>query len=229
MLKGKGAEFTGYKTPEQRLRGVVEEYGHEKHTPSLVNRFLFAQGEVWEEKLRNAGERVSLTISPYLGTQEELARSEAGGDGVIVVPDELSTQATRYRLGLLYPGMRSYSVQRINPVENLYDQKGLLYIEMTEDAPDLGTTQSELLYKYKAAGRIGLTLNAYIIGSQTYYLLNGKSFDRMTCSRLLGSSGRGQAAVCANISPRGNLYINRHVDPDIPNRYMGGRSALEVK
>ena len=92
-------------------------------------------------------------------------------------------------------------------MSNSYDQKGYLYTEAKTDAPYLGTTEEQLERHLTRTGRRGLTLNAYIIGSQTNKMLNGTYFDQgSTWSRVLGSRD-GDRVVDAYFGPDGYLGV----------------------
>lgn len=199
------------------------------NTPEGVTKTYQA---IWRERAERIG--MAITVPEFPGSGEDLQEHLAKGDKPFFVPEELSTQQTRYLLGRMFPKMQSYAVQEY-PVTNEVDHSGWRYTEASTDAPYLNTTEETLRKKIERKGkeratlREGLTLSEYIIASQDHQLLTGEYFDQgSTWVRLLGSRVDG-CVVLAHFHSGGSLDVHWRLYPASQYFYFGGRSSEGVK
>ncbi len=204
--------------PASPLRQQLQEYKSQPHTPELVTA-------TWQTVWQSWGERVDLKLPvPSLDrTPEELVELEKNGNMLVFVPDRLASQEGRHLLGEIFPEMRSYSVEKGNPVTNEHNRGGWYDIEKSLDVPHTNTTEKEAKKIFDKQERNGQRLNTYIIGSQFSKLTAGHYFDESTYSRMPGSRREGRV-VGALFNPSGDLSVRPYWDPRFRGRSLGARS-----
>lgn len=123
--------------------------------------------------------------------------------------------------------MGSYSVDEGNPVTNEADQWGWRYVEASRVAPYRRTNEAGLREQLNQRGRVGQTLNEYVVAAQMSKSLTGHYLDEDTWSRLFGSRGDGRV-VAADFDADGYLYVYPNWDPQERDGDLGGRSSEGV-
>lgn len=205
--------------PQDLLRAAIQEYKDQPHTPELITR-------VWQTIWGVDGQKAGLVIEVSVcdRTQEELVKLEQEGRMLVYVPPELSTQENRHLLGEMFPKMKSYSTEKGNPVTSEPNQYGWVDVEANVEAPNTNTNEGELRSLFASQGREGVSLNSYIIAAQFSKRVQGKYFDGLTWSRLLGSRGEGWV-VDARFGSDGYLCVDWDLGPLLRYPNLGGRSA----
>ncbi len=129
-------------------------------------------------------------------------------------------------LGIIHPDMKSWSTspETFIPSASRY---GWLDIEDVVRAPNLRTTTEELKEKAEKTGRYGMTLETYIIASQSHNDRNGRHFDDkyQTASRLPGSlySSFGPEVVIDASFVGRRLLVNSYGYASKSSTLLGGR------
>lgn len=199
-----------------QLQSVVKEYNAQLHAPELVTRF-------WQTFLETSIKIQELDIPvPAVScdrTQEELEVLKK--EGGMWVPE---ARLTYPQLGLVFPKMGSYAVDKDSPIKDEYvqDAKGV-DVEMNIDSPNRSTKEKDLENLFKRQGRKGMRLSIFILTSQASKVLTGHYLDENTWSRLLGSRNGGRV-MGAHFNLRGRLGVGWLLHPEDRRPYVGGRS-----
>ena len=204
-------------TSENPLAKIIQEYKTQPHTPELVASFMQNFIRV---KIEESGAEISIpTISVCDRTPVELAALKAAGRGMVYNPGLKYSE-----LGRIFPKMQSYSAREDSSVTDEYERVGWVDIEMTVDAPNINTTEQDLIDLFGTQEKNGQRLSTYIWGSQISKELTDKYFDQgSTYARLLGSR-RGGRVVHAYFYSRGLLRVYWDLKSDSHDPHLGGRS-----
>ncbi len=219
-------EIGNFAQEQDPLALVVAEFKAGRlNTPEAVTSSWQLRWRVWGEQ---AG--LNIAVPDFEGSQEDLNDHLLKGDKPLYVPTEISTQATRYLLGKIWPAMQSHAVTENTSVTNEVDHSGWRYTESSTKTPFLDTKEEDLRNKIEKveAGREGLTTTEYIIASQDHKLLTGEYFEGSNFSRLLGSRDGGWV-VGAGFDLNGHLNVEWDLRGGDPYPRLGGRSSVGVK
>lgn len=132
------------------------------------------------------------------------------------------------QLGKRYPSLGScWSVRENTTVEDTHATTGYVKIEAVHDAPNLDTTQEQLLghiNNMKKQGRnyLGQREGTYILFGQALNVLTGKYPDLDTYTRLPGSVGDGRMLFAIRYSG-GGLDVSSDLGPRGHYPGQGGR------
>lgn len=134
-------------------------------------------------------------------------------------------------LGKRYPNLQNSSVQEGTIITDEYDNTGWIKVEATLDAPNLNTTEKDLLDHAKKNGFGGQREGTYILAGQALYVLTGECPDTQTISRLPGSRHEGRM-INAYRHSDGRLYVYwfwrlrpQHHAPSVGGRFEKVKSA----
>ena len=204
------------------MQWAIAEYERQPHTPELVDRTWQALWQAWGERIDH-----EFSVPSCDRDTGELAELKEKGNGVLLIPDEITTTPEGLvLLGKIFPEMEVWAVQRSTTIKNEHNRGGCIDIEMSVDAPNINTTTVNLSTKLNAEGRDGQRLAVYIVGSQFSKLLTGRYFDMGgTWSLLLGSRDEGDIVVARFPQDRaGRLFVGWSLSPDLSDSPLGGRS-----
>lgn len=162
----------------------------QSQTPEEVTATLQA---IWRTRGEMVQEPFEITACPY--TAFELSELHQAGRRLGYLPAECATQATRHKLGVIFPAMKSYGLFTENPVTNDHNPSGWFDYEAQIDAPHTSTTEAELVGALSQSGHSLLSLNQYIVASQDTKLATGRYLDEQRTWARVGSRLDGKVVA----------------------------------
>lgn len=218
---------------------IINAYLNEPHAPELVTR---TWEFFWTLSLSDRKYDFIFSVPQCNRSQEELEALRKNGYMMVYVPEVLSKRETRHNLHrifqfpVFYTGVNGTifpdkELKVFNSVSNVVDQYGWLDIEAGgREIPywrDIWLKGNEKLKAltelFDSKGRIGQTLNTYIIGSEFHKFVFREALDMpstLETSALLGSRLGNQPVFVMQDSSGSGIYLDN-------NLYCvkGGRSA----
>lgn len=200
----------GQMTPLQR---AFEAYRENPYNPTRIT-------EAWQAFLPD------LNIPECDWTEKEIRESIRGTRDERHIPmmvpllPQLQEKDGLVRLGMRYPLMKSSSVQEGTPIESDPFPQGWVKIEASFDTPNVDINEKEAKEFLQSQGRLGMSVQIYILGSQFSKKVTGHYFDEAAYVRLLGSGVVYEAAFFSG----GHLLVRQCQNSKYHSSNLGVRS-----
>jgi hypothetical protein len=207
------------KTTINPVTQAIAEYRLHLPTRELVTQ---THRVIWQARGELVGVAYEVTACPF--SAKELTQRKEKGIRVGFLPRGLEAQKSRHKLGEMYPGMRSFSVQKGNPITNDKNSGGWFDYEEAIDAPYLDTNEEQLLKKLAKDGRKLLNVNQYVVATQDSILFVGHYLDETRTYTRLSSRKNGHL-VRVGCRPNGRLDVYSNLQTGAHGPGLGGRSS----
>lgn len=215
------ASFDAERLVRQQYKSAIREYKLNPHTPEFLTTTWQAVHKYWFKSLD-----ISMTeIPPCDRTLEEIQELEKKRRIMLYIPEELYQWGNGYFLDIRRADAEARDY--VGKFEDKYKLHGWLDIDAAVEVPNRGTSVEELQKAIEAEGRIGATVNLYVICSNFTKEVSGYRLDEKgTRSRLLGTTVGSQPVVFYHESNESTPFgVEYSSDPKEKNPKLGGRSV----
>lgn len=184
------AQFDAERLITQQYRTAIDEYKLKQHTPEFLT-------STWQAVYRNWFKNLDIPLEEIPScdrTLEEIQELEKKDRMVLYIPEELYQWGNGYFLDKRRGNVEVSDY--VDRFEDKYKLHGWLDIDAKVEAPYGGTSVEELKRAIELEGRLGATVNPYIICSLFTKEVFGYHLDEKgTRSRLLGTVVNDQPVV----------------------------------
>ncbi|MCL4367237.1 hypothetical protein M1563_03655 [Patescibacteria group bacterium] len=154
------------------LDSCARRYRSTTHDPENLTDIWQSIWEIW-------GGRAGIIVNVSLcdRSQQEISKLEAEGRRVFYLPASLSADSDRPLLGKVFGELVSSAFTAWSAFKNFEEESGWLDVEWQNETPYIGTTEDYLIKQFKQKGRVLPTINAFVVGAEFKYLIDGEYFD----------------------------------------------------